>query len=88
MLKNKPIKYFNGMENESEHITKNIRFEKKIAIKINSLIRKFNQDNKVLKMNNDIFLNVIVQEYFERFEDDKAIMDDLKKRALEIEGIS
>lgn len=88
MLRNKPLKYNDKTNvNNANVITKNIRFDGGNAIRINTIIRKFNNENQILKMNNDIILNLIVNAYLEKFDSDNVIVDDLKKRALESEGI-
>jgi len=62
MLNDVPVKYkrYNG---NKEFILKSIRFDKVTAEKINKTIAVFNNKEKVLKLNNDVLINLAVKEF-------------------------
>ena len=64
MLNGTPIKYKTYNE-EKEVISKNIKFDKDLAENINKTIAIFNSNEKALKLNNDLLINIAVREYLE-----------------------
>ena len=83
LLNETPVKYRKAKE-EKNFITKNIRFEKPIGENINRVISTFNKSEKVMKINNDVLVNIAVNEYLNSFDDDAALLHDLKIKALEL----
>lgn len=59
--KDVPVKYkrYNG----KDFVLKNIRFDKVTAENINKTIAVFNNKEKVLKLNNDVLINLAVKEF-------------------------
>lgn len=78
MLNDVPIKYkkYNG---NKEFISKNIRFDKDTAENINKTIAVFNNTEKVLKINNDVLINLAVREFLIDLD-----MQDLKSKVLKL----
>lgn len=84
MLNGTPIKY-RKYEKEKKVISKNIRFEKDVAEKINWVISFFNKESKVIKLTNDSFLNIAVSEYIKHLEDSEDVIKELKHKAIDFE---
>lgn len=78
MLNDVPIKYKKYNENK-EFISKNIRFDKDTAENINKTIAVFNNTEKVLKINNDVLINLAVREFLIDLD-----MQDLKSKVLKL----
>ena len=70
VLNDVPIKY-KVYDKEKTVIRKNIKFDKDIAEKINYAISLFNQENKIMKINNDVIINVGMKEFLSNVNMDK-----------------
>lgn len=78
MLDGVPIKYKMYNE-EKEVISKNIRFDKELAEEINKTIAVFNNKEKVVKLNNDVLINIAVSSYLKNLD-----FNELKAEALKL----
>ena len=83
MLNGTPIKYKTYNE-EKEVISKNIKFEKDLAENINRVISIFNSNEKALKLNNDLLINIAVDEFLNGFDSEDDLFMELKNKALEL----
>ncbi len=85
MLDEVPSKYKFNKKNENNVISKNVKFDKEVGLKINNVIRVFNHNSKAIKLNNDLFLNIAVSEYIKYLESIENCLTELKHKALEFE---
>ena len=83
MLNGTPIKNKTYNE-EKEVISKNIKFEKDLAENINRVISIFNSNEKALKLNNDLLINIAVDEFLNGFDSEDDLFMELKNKALEL----
>ena len=83
MLNGTPIKY-KTYNKEKEVISKNIKFEKDLAENINRVISIFNSNEKALKLNNDLLINIAVDEFLNGFDSEDDLFMELKNKALEL----
>ena len=84
MLNGTPIKY-KQYEKEKKVIRKNIKFDKAVAENINYWISVFNRESRVIKLNNDSFINIAVSEYMKSLEDLENVITELKHKAIDFE---
>lgn len=82
IINDTPIKYRSD-KGSGVYITKNTRFDKDLADKINHAIRTFKLHNAVIQMNNDLILNLIVYDFFMKYTSDVEVMEVLKELAME-----
>lgn len=86
MLDDIPMKYkFSKNSNEKNVISKNIKFDEEVGLKINNVIRIFNHNSTAIKLNNDLFLNIAANEYIKYLESIENCLTELKHKALEFE---
>lgn len=78
MINDLPVKYKKYNKNK-EFVAKNIRFDKVTAEKINKTIAIFNSTEKVLKINNEVLINLAVREFLDDLD-----MQDLKEKVLKL----
>jgi len=83
MLNGVPVKYCQYGKDKTV-IVKNIKFDKELAENINRIIKIFNDSEKVLKLNNDLLINIAVDGFLNGFDDDDDLLSELKNRALEL----
>lgn len=84
MLNGTPIKY-KQYGKEKKLIRKNIKFDKDVAERINYWIGFFNGESRVIKLNNDSFINIAVSEYMKSLEDIENVITELKHKAIDFE---
>lgn len=77
MLDDTPLKYKES--SKEEFISKNIKFDKDLGEKINRTISNFNKNEKVIKINNDVLINIAVRSYLENVD-----FESLKAEALKL----
>ena len=78
MIKDIPVKY-RRYKADKQVIVKNIRFDKDTAENINQVIAIFNKNEKVLKINNDLLINLAVREFLSDLD-----IEDLKEKLLKL----
>lgn len=83
MLNGVPVKYRQYGKDKTV-IVKNIKFDKELAENINRIIKIFNDSEKVLKLNNDLLINIAVDGFLNGFDDENDLFIELKTRALEL----
>ena len=67
MINGTPVKYKTYKE-EKTVIMKTIRFDKPVAEDINKTIAMFNANEKVIKLNNDLLVNLAVQQFLNDYD--------------------